>query len=100
LEFLSFSLASRRRFAHQSVHSCLFDQDAGAKELREALANHDGRCPVTVSWEIDNGNQVVTKTSHFPFTPVDRIADYDLAFRVFNGRLSNPPDIRHNDPTT
>jgi hypothetical protein len=62
-------------------------KDAGAKELREALTNHDGTSPVTVSWTIDNGNRTVTRTFHPPFTPVDRIADYERAFRTFNRRL-------------
>ena len=64
-------------------------KDAGAKELRAALTQHDGKSPVTVSWEIDNGNQTVTKTFYPPFTPVDRIADYGRAFEVFQHRLKN-----------
>ena len=62
-------------------------KDAGAKELREALKNHDGVSPVTVSWEIDNGNQTVTKTFYSPFRHVDRIEDYKTAYRVFSERL-------------
>ncbi|MCP4308402.1 MAG: hypothetical protein GY788_26685, partial [bacterium] len=62
-------------------------KDAGAKYLREAIANHDGQSPVTVSWDIDNGNRTVTKTFYPPFTPVDRIADYERAYRVFQERL-------------
>jgi hypothetical protein len=62
-------------------------KDAGAKELREALKNHDGVSPVTVSWKIDNGNQTVTKTYYPPFKHVDRIEDYKTAYRVFSERL-------------
>ena len=62
-------------------------KDAGAKELREALKNHDGQSPITVSWEIDNGLQAVTKTFYPPFTHVDRIEDYKTAYRVFSERL-------------
>ena len=62
-------------------------KDAGAKELREALKNHDGVSPVTASWPIDNGNQTVTKTFYPPFNHVDRIADYKTAYRVFSKRL-------------
>lgn len=64
-----------------------FRKDAGAKELREALTNHDGKSPVTVTWEIDNGNQTVTKTFYPPFNHVDRIEDYKTAYRVFSERL-------------
>jgi hypothetical protein len=62
-------------------------KDAGAKELRDSLANHDGKTPVTVSWEIDNRNQTVTKTFHPPFKHIDRIEDYKVAYRVFKERL-------------
>ena len=62
-------------------------KDAGAKELREALINHDGVSPVTANWLIDNGNQTVTKTFYPPFKHVDRIADYKTAYRVFSERL-------------
>ena len=48
-------------------------KDAGAIELREALKNHDGISPVTVSWEIDNGQQTVSKTFFPPFAHLDRI---------------------------
>lgn len=63
-------------------------KDPGAKELREALKNHDSVSPVTVSWEIDNGNTTVTKTFVPPFKHVDRIEDYRTAYRVFSERLS------------
>ena len=62
-------------------------KDAGAKELRDALKNHDGISPITVSWEIDNGNQLVTRTFYPPFRHVDRIEDYKTAYRVFSERL-------------
>ncbi len=67
-------------------------KDAGAKELRDALHNHDGISPVTVSWDIDNGNQSVTKTFHPPFRHVDRIEDYKTAYRVFSERLGLNPE--------
>ncbi len=62
-------------------------KDAGAKELREALKNYDGVSPITVNWEIDNGNQTVSKTFYPPFNHVDRIEDYKTAYRVFSERL-------------
>lgn len=62
-------------------------KDAGGKESRDALKNHDDSSPVTVSWLIDNGNQTVTKTFYPPFNPVDRIADYRQAYKVFQQRL-------------
>ncbi len=62
-------------------------KDPGAKELRDALKNHDGISPVTVSWDIDNGNQKVTKTFYPPFSHVDRIEDYRVAYTVFKERL-------------
>jgi hypothetical protein len=62
-------------------------KDAGAKELREALKNHDNTSPLTVSWQIDNDNQTITKTFYPPFKHVDRIEDYKTAYRVFSERL-------------
>ena len=62
-------------------------KDAGGKEVRAARADHDGVSPLTVSWEIDNGNQTVTKTFYPPFAHVDRIEDYRTAYRVFSERL-------------
>jgi len=62
-------------------------KDAGGREVREARANHDGTSPLTVSWEIDNGNQTVTRTFYPPFRHVDRIEDYRIAYRVFAERL-------------
>ena len=57
-----------------------------AKEFRDAREEWDGHSPLTVSWDIDNGNQTVTKTFHPPFTPVDREADYARAWAVFEER--------------
>lgn len=62
-------------------------KDAGGKEVRDARKDHDGISPLTVSWEIDHGNQTVTKTFYPPFTHVDRIEDYRTAYRVFSERL-------------
>ena len=62
-------------------------KDAGGKELREARADHDGTSPLTVSWEIDNGNQTVTRSFYPPFRHVDRIEGYRTAYRVFSERL-------------
>ncbi|MFO1429767.1 MAG: hypothetical protein U1F76_06460 [Candidatus Competibacteraceae bacterium] len=62
-------------------------KDAGAKELREALKDHDGISPVTVSWAIDNGLQTITKTFYPPFTPVDREEEYRQAYEAFRQRL-------------
>lgn len=61
-------------------------KDPGGKELRDARADHDGTSPLTVEWPIDNGQQTVTRTFHPPFTPVDRIADYETAYRAFQQR--------------
>ncbi|PXX95929.1 hypothetical protein [Halomonas sp. LBP4] len=62
-------------------------KDAGGKEVREARTDHDGTSPLTVSWDIDNGYQTVTRTFYPPFRHVDRIEDYRTAYRVFAERL-------------
>jgi hypothetical protein len=62
-------------------------KDAGGKEVRAARVDHDDIFPLIVSWEIDNGNQTVTKTFFPPFSHVDRIEDYRTAYRVFSERL-------------
>jgi hypothetical protein len=62
-------------------------KDAGGTEVRASRADHDGISPLTVSWEVDNGNQTVTKTYYPPFSHVDRIEDYRTAYRVFSERL-------------
>lgn len=64
-------------------------KEAGARELREALREHDGESPVSVSWAIDNGLQTRARTFYPPFTPVDRVDDYRTAYRVFAARLAD-----------
>jgi hypothetical protein len=61
-------------------------KDAGAEEFREVREAHGGTSPLTVSWEIDDGNQNVSKTFIPPFTKVDREADYDRACKSFEKR--------------
>lgn len=73
-------------------------KDPGAKELRDALKARSPTLdfrdaalaytsdPITVTWPIDNGRQIVTRTFHPPFTPVDREEDYRVAYEFFKGR--------------
>jgi len=56
---------------------------AGGKEFRAARKDWDGESPLTGSWEIDDGNQTVTKTFYPPFTRCDREADYEYAYGYF-----------------
>ncbi len=70
-------------------------KNQGGTEFRAALEEwkakgHDprdaGAPPLTVSWEIDDGLQTVTKTFYPPFTKVDREGDYERAYEVFQER--------------
>ena len=55
----------------------------GAKELRDARREHGDESPLTVSWQIDNGNKIVTKTFYPPFEKFDREEDYAEAYEFF-----------------
>lgn len=70
-------------------------KNQGGTEFRTALeawkaAGHDPRDPhappLTVSWQIDDGLQTVTKTFYPPFSKVDREEDYRRAYEVFQAR--------------
>ncbi|MCW5318876.1 hypothetical protein GTQ43_36090 [Nostoc sp. KVJ3] len=58
----------------------------GGKEVREALKDWNGTSPLTVSWQINDGLETVTKTFYPPFTKVDREADYAQAYEVLQKR--------------
>lgn len=58
-------------------------KSTGGKEVRTACQDWDEQSPLTASWEIDDGNQTVTKTFHPPFTRCDREADYEYTYRTF-----------------
>ena len=62
-------------------------KNPGAKEFREARDNWDGKSPIKVSWEIDNGLKTVTKTFYPPFTKVDRETDYERAYHFFKKHI-------------
>ncbi|MEC4819408.1 MAG: hypothetical protein SAK29_39985, partial [Scytonema sp. PMC 1069.18] len=59
---------------------------AGGKEVREARKDWNGTTPLTVSWQINDGLETVTKTFYPPFTKVDREADYIQAYEVLQKR--------------
>ena len=58
----------------------------GGKEVREALKDWNETSPLTVSWQINDGLETVTKTFYPPFTKVDREADYAQAYEVLQKR--------------
>ncbi|MHC5822138.1 MAG: hypothetical protein ACYT04_41405, partial [Nostoc sp.] len=59
---------------------------AGGKEVREALKDWNGTSPLTVSWQINDGLETVTKTFYPPFTKVDREGDYSQVYEVLQKR--------------
>jgi len=61
-------------------------KNQGAREFRAACAGWDGRSPLTVSWQVDNGLKTVTRTYYPPFTGVDREEDYARAWDIFRKR--------------
>ncbi|MBD2466314.1 DNA methyltransferase [Nostoc sp. FACHB-145] len=58
----------------------------GGKEVREARKDWNGTSPLTVSWQINDGLETVTKTFYPPFTKVDRETDYAQAYEVLQKR--------------
>jgi len=69
-------------------------KNQGATQFRDARVNWDRKSPLTVSWEIDNSNQTVTKTFYPPFTKVDREADYQQAYKVFQERFEEGVELQ------
>lgn len=68
-------------------------KNAGAKEFRKALKEfreENSREPeteedaLTISWQIDNGNEEVEKTFYPPFTKVDREEDYRRVYEAWS----------------
>jgi hypothetical protein len=51
-----------------------------------ARKDWDEQSPLTVSWQVDDGLQTVTKTFYPPFTRVDREADYEVAYSYFKDK--------------
>jgi hypothetical protein len=68
-------------------------KNQGATQFRDACTAWDGKSPLTVSWPIDNGDQTVTKTFYPPFTKVDREADYQQAYKVFEERFGKSVSV-------
>jgi hypothetical protein len=71
-------------------------KDASGTEVRDAMRQWDGTSPLTASWAIDNGLQRVTKTFYPPFTPVDREAGYEEAWRYFEERFGGSDSRKGN----
>lgn len=72
--------------AHGRLIPSTHRKAAGGKEVRAARKDWDEQSPLTVSWQIDDGNQTVTKTFYPPFTRVDREADYEYAYDFFKAK--------------
>jgi hypothetical protein len=69
--------------AHGRLLPSTHRKTAGGKEVREARKTWDGETPLTVSWQIDDGLQTVTKTFYPPFSRCDRERDYEVAYSYF-----------------
>ena len=63
-------------------------KDAGATELRAIRQQEGDDVPLTVTWEINNGLEQVTRTFYSPFTHVDREEDYKRAWAVFSETIT------------